>query len=174
MEGLRLIEYLLKQPETRVELLKINLDLYAERTGPKASTSPADWAEMGESVDVRWRNPSSSLPAEMVERIKEDLVNHEQWAREAEQLGDSKKATQLRKEAETARTYLERPESFDSAGDKREKIRTKLANNKANALKALKKAGLNSAADHFHNAITYGEGAWTYHQPSGISWDFSE
>ena len=61
---------------------------------------------MGESVDVRWRNPSSSLPAEMVERIKEDLVNHEQWVGEAEQLGDSKKATQLRKEAETARTYL--------------------------------------------------------------------
>ena len=174
LEGLRLIEYLLKQPETRVDLLKINLDLYAERTRPEASTSPANWGEMGESVDVRCRNPSSALPADMVERIKEELATREEWRREAEQLGDSEKATKHRIAAETARTYLEHPESFDSAGNEREKIRTKLAKNTANALKALRKAGLNSAADHFHNAINYGEGTWTYHQPSGISWDFSE
>jgi hypothetical protein len=183
LEGLRVVEFLLKQPGTAAHVLRINLALSG--THSRAATLEAAGARSEESQgldgftdDASWSpDPYSEEALRQAEEAVEGL---DARAAEARKRGKCTEAERLENEAELAREMIRKQRVL--ATRKRrgqpdqaaavEKVRVKLTNNLTNAYKALRtRYDLSELADHLEAQI--GTGINFKYQPTpGIEWSF--
>jgi hypothetical protein len=183
LAGLRVVEYLLKQPGKAVPVLEINRALC--EGGPRVAPLEDAFVRSEEregldgfSADASWApDPCSD---EALEEVKEAVKSLDDQAARAWEGGEHDKAKELDRQANTGRRWIREQETL--AARKRrgqpdqdsavEKVRVKLTNNFKNACKSLRtKYGLPELADYLEEHIDSGT-EWKYRLPPGVAWTF--
>jgi hypothetical protein len=184
LAGLRVVEYLLKQPGTAAHVLDINRALCGEKPRAAGVADVIARAEGVKGLDgftadaLRQPDPCSD---EDLESAKEAVKAMEEQAEKAREGGEHDKADELEHKAETARGWIRREETLiarkrrgqpdkDSEVDK---VRSKHTNNVTNALEKLRtKYGLPELAAHLDEQIDRGA-EWKYRPVPGVEWVFT-
>jgi hypothetical protein len=183
LEGLRVVEFLLKQPGKAAHVLRINLAL--SETQPRAATLEDAVARSEESRGLDgFTDDASWVPdpysEEALRQAEEAVKGLDARAVEARKQGKCTEAERLQNEAEQARELIR--EQRDLAKRKRrgqpdqaapvEKARKNLTNNFTNACDKLRTTyGLGELADHLEEQIDRGA-EWKYRAVPGVTWAF--
>jgi hypothetical protein len=183
LAGLRVAEYLLKQPGKAAHVLEINRAL-AEGT-PRAAALEDAFARSEEQEGLdgftadasRQPDPCSE---EDLEKAKEAVKSLDDQATTAREEGNHEEADRLELSADKGRQWIREQEAL--ARRKRrgqpdqdspaEGVRSKLTTNFKNALEALRtKYSFPELADHLEAQISSGTN-WRYNPVPGVEWVF--
>jgi hypothetical protein len=181
--GLRVVEYLLKQPGKAAHVLEINRALCEgdPRVAAAAEAFPHSGEQKGlDGFTADALRPTDPCSEEDLEKAKEALQSLDDQAAKARDGGLHQKAEELERQAELARRWIREQETL--AARKRrgqpdrdsevEKVRLKLTNNFTNACKALRiKYGFSELADHLEEQIDRGA-EFKYRPAPGVEWAF--
>jgi hypothetical protein len=183
LAGLRVVEYLLKQPGKAVGVMAINRALH--EGNPRAAGLGDAFAGAGEQRELDGftadeRQPPDPCSQEDLEKAREAVKSLEDQAEKAWTGGEHDKAEELDRKAEVGRKWVRRQERLTarkSRGQPDEhsevqKVRVKLTNNFANALEKLRtEYGWSELADHLDEQIDRGS-EWKYRPVAGVDWLF--
>jgi hypothetical protein len=183
--GLRVAEYLLKQPEKAAHVLKINRAL-CEGSPRLAPLEDAFACSEGQKGLDGFGPDASPQPdpcgKEALEEAKQAVKSLDDQAARARDGGEHDKAERMEREADTGRQWIREEEAL--AERKRrgqpdhdaevEKVRVRLTNNFTNACNQLRtKYGFPELADHLEEQIDSGT-EWKYNPVPGVEWVFEE
>jgi hypothetical protein len=170
-EGLRFIEYLLKQAGKSAGVIAINKALY----GMAAAKVGVDWGATAAPQGKRLGARPERGDKEQITMARDALAESERFLNEAKEKKNKALIERYEGQCESwkeALAVLEAPQEATEAEAASEKVRKKLANNFNNTLKTMKNAGLIKTAEHFKAAIQYDEYRWTYLPDPRIAWAF--
>jgi hypothetical protein len=184
LAGLRVAEYLLKQPGTAAHVLEIGRAL--SEGHPTAAPREDALARSGEqkgldgfTADAFQRpDPCSD---EDLEKAKEAVESLDEQAAAARARGEHDKADQMEQSVEAGREWIRQQETMASRKRRRqpdqdaevEKVRVRLTNNFTNACDALRtKYGFRELAEHLETQIDRGA-EWKYTPLPGVDWAFN-
>jgi hypothetical protein len=184
LEGLRAVEFLLKQPGKAAHILRINWAL--SETHSRAGSLEAAGARSEESQrldgftdDASWApDPYSE---ETLRKVEEAVEGLDARAAEARKRGDCIEAERLENEAEQARDLIREQRGLATRKRRKqpdqdspaERVRSKLTNNFRNALRELRtKYAFPELAAHLEEQIDRGA-EWKYRPAPGVDWAFT-
>jgi hypothetical protein len=184
LAGLRVAEYLLKQPGRPARSLDINRALC--EGSPRAIVLEDALARSGEqtkldgfSVD-EWQSPDPCSD-EHLEEARELVNSLDHQAAKAREGGEHDKADGLEHQADVARGWIRDEEARRARwrggqpdqDSQAEQVRIKLTANYKNACKALRKRfNLAEFAAHLEAQISSGTN-WKYNPVPGVEWEFN-
>jgi hypothetical protein len=183
LKGLRLVEYVLKQPGTAAHMLEINRAL--SEGHPRAAPLEAACARSGESrnldgfTDAAWWAPEP-YSEEALRQAEEAVDGLEARAAESRNRGDCAEAGRLENEAERARELIRehrgqaRRLRRGQPGQRAqcERVRVKLIKNFTYACMKLREDyGMPELVAHLEEQIEKGT-KWKYRPVPGVEWAF--
>jgi hypothetical protein len=181
--GLRVVEFLLKQPGKPAHVLDINRAL--SEGLPRAADIEDAFARSEEEKGLAgFTTDASRQPdpcsKEDLEEVKEALKSLEEQAEKARDGGEHDKADKLERSADTARKWIKEQETLGARKRRGqpdrdaqiEKARVRLKNNFTNACEKLRTEwGLRDLADHLVAQID-SRTEWKYRPVPGVDWAF--
>jgi hypothetical protein len=183
LAGLRVVEYLLKQPGKAAYVMTINRAICEGSPVAASATDALTNSEDEKGIDGyapdEWQSPEPCSEKDL-EQAKEAVAALDEQAIKAREGGEHEKAEKLENSASTARQWIREQETLvnrkyreqPSQNAEVEKVRIKLTVNFKNACDSLKqKYGLSELAVHLAKQIDRGID-WKYRPVSGVNWSF--
>jgi hypothetical protein len=186
LKGLQVVEFLLKQPRCRADVLEIEAALAEDRPlrtigEEEALASTASEGESRWNEYSRGATLTESARDEDIARVEGTMRRYEEESAEAELHGDVKRAKELSDKALKGRQWLSeqrglrrKAKTGRGVNCRKEAARQRIKNNLENAREHLRGKEMFRLAQHLEDQIQPDSYGYKYQRIEGVEWVFEE